>query len=88
MKDKKWNYKTGEYYDYELPEHACLYTDDMIKVIACAECGRKMVFGDGYTSKQIHTDFGLGYTVCRECYKREWKEGRENAKANKTNRNI
>lgn len=78
MKAKKWDFKTKEYYEYELPEHACLLSDDMIKVIACAECGRKMLFGDGYTSKQIHTELGFGYAVCEKCYEKEWKEEQEN----------
>lgn len=80
MKAKKWDFKTKEYYDYELPEHACLFSDDMIKVIACAECGRKMLFGDGYTSKQIHTELGFGYAVCEQCYEKEWREAIENEK--------
>lgn len=78
MKAKKWNPKTKEYYDYELPDKACLYSNDMGKVIACAKCGRKMTFGDGYTSKQIHTEYDFGYAVCEECYKKEWKEEAEN----------
>lgn len=65
-------------YDYELPEGACLYSDDMDKVIACARCGRKMLFGDGYTSREIHAEHGLGYTVCEQCHEKEWREEQEN----------
>ncbi|KGF09693.1 hypothetical protein HMPREF1635_02070 [Clostridiales bacterium S5-A14a] len=68
MKARKWDYKTRKYYDYDLPEEACLYSDDMDKVIACPQCGRKMLFGDGYTSRQIHTEHGLGYAVCEQCH--------------------
>lgn len=85
MKAKKWNPKTREYQDYELPKNACMYSNDMNEEIACARCGRKMVFGDGYTSRQIHTELGFGYAVCEKCYEREWEEEAENAKTNKTN---
>ena len=78
MKARKWNPKTREYHDYELPDGACLYSDDMDKEIACAKCGQKMTFGDGYTSRQIHTEYGFGYAVCEKCYEKEWKEEREN----------
>lgn len=78
MKAQKWNPKTREYYDYDLPEGACLYSDDMDKVIACARCGEKMRFGDAYTSRQIHTEYGFGYAVCGKCYDKEWREERGN----------
>lgn len=77
MKAQKWNPKTKKYYDYDLPEEACLYSDAMNKVVACAQCGRKMLFGDGYTSRQIHTEYGFGYAVCEKCNEKEWKEWRE-----------
>lgn len=73
MKAQKWNPKTREYYDYDLPEGACLYSDDMDKIVACARCGRKMFFGDGYTSREIHAEHGLGYTVCEQCHEKEWR---------------
>lgn len=78
MKARKWNPKTRKYYNYDLPKGACLCGDDMDKVIACARCGEKMRFGDGYTSKQIHTRYGFGYAVCEKCYEKEWKEERGN----------
>lgn len=74
MKAKKWDYKTRKYYDYDLPEGACLYSDDMNKVIACAQCGRKTTFGNSYASRQIHTKYGFGYEVCKQCYDKERKE--------------
>lgn len=78
MKAQKWNFKTRKYYDYELPEGACLYGENMDQDIACAQCGRKMKFGDGYTSRQIHTKYGFGYKVCKKCYEKERKEEQEN----------
>lgn len=78
MKAEKWNPKTKKYYDYNLPERACLYSDDMDKIVTCARCGRKMLFGDGYTSREIHAEHGLGYTVCEQCHEKEWREEQEN----------
>lgn len=49
----------------------------MDEVVNCARCGKKIKYGDCYTSKQIHNDFGFGYAVCPECYEKEWKEYRE-----------
>lgn len=77
MKAQKWNCKIKKYYDYDPPEGACLYSDDMDKIVACAQCGIKMLFGDGYTSRQIHSRYGFGYAVCEKCYEKEWKEWRE-----------
>lgn len=73
MKAKKWNPKTREYHDYELPKNASVgfLSNNMDKEIACARCGKKMLFGDGYTSKQIHTEYGFGYAVCEQCYEKE-----------------
>jgi hypothetical protein len=34
----------------------------------CALCGREMTYGEGYTSLQVHTPTGFGYTVCKDCH--------------------
>ncbi len=70
---RKWNESKGMYEPYEVPNDwtVCTYSDDMDKVINCARCGRKMIFGDGFSSSQIHTGFGMGYVVCEECYEKE-----------------
>lgn len=79
MMAQKWNFKTHEYEPYELPEGAttfCFYLDSLCR---CARCGMLIVFGSGYTSRQIHTSSGMGYTVCPDCYQNEWNEERANA---------
>ena len=43
----------------------------------CVNCGREMLIDDGYTSKQWHNRFGLGYPVCSGCYVKEWEEYRK-----------
>ena len=54
-----------------------LYSDDMDEVVNCARCGKKIKYGESYTSRQIHNDFGFGYTVCPKCYEMEWEEEKE-----------
>lgn len=74
MLAKKWNFSKDEYEDYELPEEATTYSNDMNKIVSCARCGKKVLFGEAYTSRQIHTPGGFGYAVCEKCYEKEWKE--------------
>ncbi len=74
MLAQRWNVKTREYESYELPEKAILYVDNLDNIIECARCAKKMTYGSGYTSRQIHTDHGLGFVVCPECHSEELKE--------------
>ncbi|MFQ6793822.1 MAG: hypothetical protein ACLRT4_13770 [Thomasclavelia sp.] len=59
---------------YELPQGASLYEKDMEKIVACAECGKKIRYGNSYTSRRIQNLVGFGYAVCGECYAKEWKD--------------
>ena len=74
----KWNVKTNEYDIYRLPHKASAYESDLHAIIACARCERELSYGDAYTSRQIHTEMGFGYMVCRECNKLEWNLERLN----------
>jgi len=74
MKAKIWNFVKRQYYDYELPDGSTLYEDDMDKVINCACCGKKIIYGQSYTSRRIHGPLGMGYPVCDECYRKEWED--------------
>jgi hypothetical protein len=76
---QKWDFKKKEYVPYKFPENwkiSC-YEDEMNNVINCAGCGKEITYGDGYTSRTIHTKMGFGYSVCSDCYNREWKEERQ-----------
>ena len=64
----KWIDEKKEYIPYDLPDGACLYTDYMEQEIACCLCGKKVKFGDCYTSRTIHPANGLGYAECEDCY--------------------
>ena len=63
-----WNEIKNEYEFYELPKGASTYETDMNKVVQCACCGKKLKYGETYTSHRIHTSHGFGYGVCEECY--------------------
>lgn len=73
-KAQKYNFKEKKYSEYQLPEHASMYEDDMEMIIACAECGKPLLYGNGFTSRKIHTHIGMGYSVCSGCYETERKE--------------
>lgn len=72
----KWNFKTKEYKEITPPKgwHVSIFESDMDKLINCAECGKLIPYGEGYTSKAIHTDMGFGYSVCSQCYQQELEE--------------
>lgn len=79
---QRWVY--GETYDqdhYEFAlvlDEATCYSDDMDAMVACAQCGRPVRYGDTYTSKEIHSDGAAwGYAVCEDCYREEWDRQRE-----------
>lgn len=56
------------YIPYELPEGASCYEGDLEKEVSCCSCGKKLPYGDCYTSKTIHTNIGMGYAECEDCY--------------------
>ena len=70
---KKWNYDTHTYDDYVGYPGAKSYSDDMNEIVQCAGCGKDIKYGMTYTSMEIHTNLGLGYGVCKDCYSAEWK---------------
>lgn len=70
---KKWNYKKHIYEDYEVPDdwNYKTYSDNMYEIVNCPHCGGRLLYGEGYTSMQIHTGLGLGFCVCEECYQKK-----------------
>ena len=66
---QKWNPEKQAYEPYTpTPGRVTLYESDMDQPINCAACGRKLTFGEGYSSQQIHNSIGLGYSVCESCH--------------------
>ena len=72
---QKWNGKKHKYEDYKIPNdwNVKTYSKNMEEKINCAQCGKKIAFGDCYTSLEIHTELGFGYGVCEKCYQKEWQ---------------
>lgn len=72
---QKWNYKKHDYEDYKVPNNwnVKTYSSNMKEKINCAQCGKKVEFGNCYTSLEVHTNIGFGYGVCRRCYEKEWR---------------
>ncbi len=70
----KWNYKKHIYESYEIPNNwnCKLYSEDMNEIVNCPHCGKKLKYGDTYTSLEIHNNMGFGFGVCEKCYKKEW----------------
>lgn len=71
----KWNFKTRKYEPYEVPDNYNVktFSMDMEEIVNCPHCGREIKFGDGYTSRQIHTKHGMGFAVCADCYEKEFR---------------
>lgn len=78
----KLNLKTRKYKPYELPDgstSSAWYEMNDDEVITCAECGKKLLFGDGHTSRNI---FDLTKedvnekpcVVCKDCFDKELDE--------------
>lgn len=45
------------------------FTNDFEEVVNCCNCGKAIMFNDGYTSKQHFTDGGFfGLVECGVCY--------------------
>ena len=71
----KLNFKTKEYKSYELPDGAAsLAWCQIYEVITCAECGKRMLYRDGYISRKIRDVREIGYFVCKQCYDKEYEE--------------
>lgn len=72
---RKWNYEIHDYEVFISPAEVLkIYSEDMDERCDCANCGKQMTFGDGYTSRTIHNKAGYGFPVCESCYNGEWKE--------------
>lgn len=72
----RWNYETRSYDPYESTPGTTVgfFSEDLEKPINCAQCGKEITFGEGYTSKEIHQlGTGFGYVVDSDCYDEEIK---------------
>lgn len=71
---KKWNPAKNQYEPYTIPQgwFCPLLIDDMDAFVNCASCGNEIRFGEGYSSHLIHSEMGMGYSVCGECLRKEY----------------
>lgn len=78
---QKWDYESKKYIPYFVPLNTNLktYSENMEEIVNCCQCLALMKFGEGYTSMEVHTDFGFGYCVCKECYAKEWERRKKYA---------
>lgn len=70
----KWDPERREYDPIKIPADCKLFSFDMEEKVRCPHCGKAMLYGNGFTSKQIHSEIGFGYIVCAECCERELEE--------------
>ena len=70
---RRWNYDKQTYEPYEVSDdwNVKSFAIDMDEIVNCPHCGRKVTFGNCYTSREIHTPSGFGYAVCESCYNTE-----------------
>lgn len=75
----KWDYQVHDYMPHFIPEdwNCLIYSEDMNEIVNCPHCGKKLLWGNTYTSLEIHNNVGFGYGVCAECYEAEWKRREE-----------
>lgn len=71
MKAFKWNPFEHEYSEYLLPYGAAKHSSELVDYVACASCGRGVMYGLSFSSIEIHDDMGLGYAVCGRCHELE-----------------
>lgn len=68
---EKYDFKERKYKKHILPAGAVMCRDNLEEYVNCANCGRKILYGDGYCSLTIHNRYGMGYCVCKECYEKD-----------------
>lgn len=75
---RRWDYLDHCYYRVTKPANwkCSIYEVDLDTIVNCIECGKKIKFGDSFTSMEYHTEIGFGYAVCEHCYNKEWERRR------------
>ena len=73
MKLKRWNHKTIDIEEYEVPNEWNVknYSVDFSELVNCASCGVIIPYWGSYTSKEIYSTYGGGYAICKTCHKKE-----------------
>ena len=76
---ERWNPKTHEYEDFEVPDGRKVRCTALImeELIDCVSCGLTLPYKEMFTSIEIHTQHGFGYSVCPDCYEEEQRRNRD-----------
>lgn len=71
---RKWNVKKHEYEKYKVPadKKLVVYSDDFGLIVNCAQCFKPIIYGDSFTSLEVHNRLGMGFAVCKDCYDEEF----------------
>ena len=79
MKAYKWNFRTKKYKKVDIPSECFLafIADDYDEKVPCAECGKAQEIGSMFSSRRLHTENGIAYLVCSDCYAEEIAEEAE-----------
>lgn len=75
MRIKHYN-KSSSSWDKEKSCSTTEYTTNLTQIVECCECGKKLRYGEAYTSTDWFTVEGLcGVPECEECYaKHNWQK--------------
>lgn len=67
---RKWNENKKDYDVVKIPDewNVPIMSKDMGEIVNCVNCGCKMKYGDGFTSKRYHNVSGLAYSECKKCF--------------------
>lgn len=67
---RKWNESKKDYDVVKIPDdwNVPIMSKDMGEIVNCVNCGCKMKFGDGFTSKRYHNVSGAAYSECKKCF--------------------
>lgn len=79
-----WDYVSRKYIEklciFKYPKNIKTFSENMDEEVNCCQCFRKIRFGDTYSSNEVHTELGMGFAVCPECYEKEWERRRNYGK--------
>lgn len=68
----RWDKEKKEYGIVQIPDGSCSYCDDMNETVSCAHCGKKLKYGESYTSLELYGASRMfGLAVCGDCYEKE-----------------
>lgn len=84
MKINRWNYTTRQYETVTIPDSwYSVLAGDPNEEVHCVKCGKMIRRGNSFHSLEYHTDAGISYPVCDDCYREEMRRKLKDAENNK-----